>query len=166
MFQTRIDKILKGEFKKEMYPPSQFESINILAPLIKKFGKKDAEQLNKEIIRIERRLKLMCYDFPKIEIDDIEYLRKFTLFLKIINKIIEKSFNSLDFSFSWEEIISSLLHLENDPNLMITSMIRELKRRKSYKVYILNKRDKHLAKSDLYSSENSYRQMKIFEFFI
>ena len=65
-----------------------------------------SEQLKKEIIRIECRLKLMCYDFPKIEIDDIEYLRKFTLFLKIINKIIEKSFNNLDFSFSWEEIIS------------------------------------------------------------
>jgi len=166
MFQTRIDKILKGEFKKEMYPPSQFESNKILAPLIKRFGKKDAEQLKKEITRIERRLKLACYDFPKIEIDDIEYLRKFTLFLKIINKIIEKSFNNLDFSFSWEEIISNLLHIENDPNLMITSMIRELKRRKSYKAYILNKKEKNLAKNDLYSSENNYRQKKIFEFFI
>ena len=165
MFQTRIDKILRGEFKKEMYPPSQFESTNILAPLIKKFGKKDAEQLKKEIIRIERRLKLMCYDFPKIEIDDIEYLRKFTLFLKIINKIIEKSYNTLDFSFSWEEIISNLLHLENDPNLMITSMIRELKRRKSFRARMLNKKENYFSNNDLYSSENNYRQKKIFEFF-
>jgi len=165
MFQTRIDKILIGEFKKEMYPPSQFESSKILAPLIKKFGKKDAEQLKKEIIRIERRLKLMCYDFPKIEIDDIEYLRKFNLILKIINKIIEKSFNTLDFSFSWEEIISSLLHLENDPNLMITSMIRELKRRKSYKAHILNKKENHLVRNNLYLGENNYKQKKIIEFF-
>lgn len=166
MFQTRIDKILRGEFKKEMYPPSQFESVKILAPLIRKFGKKDAEQLKNEIIRIERRLKLMCYDFPKIEIDDMEYLRKFTLFLKIINKIIEKSFNSLDFSFSWEEIISTLLHLENDPNLMITSMIRELKRRKSYRAYILNKRVKYSPENDLQAIENRYRQKRIFEFFL
>ena len=166
MFQTRIDKILRGEFKKEMYPPSQFESTKILAPFIKKFGKKNVEQLKKEIIRIERRLKLMCYDFPKIEIDDIEYLRKFTLFLKIINKLIEKSFNSLDFSFSWEEIISTLLHLENDPNLMITSMIRELKRRKSYKACILNKKLNYSAENDLHSIENRYKQKKIFKFFL
>ncbi|KKK45840.1 MAG: hypothetical protein Lokiarch_06580 [Candidatus Lokiarchaeum sp. GC14_75] len=119
-------------------------------------------QMKNEIIRIERRLKLICYDFPKIEIDDIEYLRKFTLFLKIINKIIEKSFNGLDFSFSWEEIISTLLHLENDPNLMITSMIRELKRRRSYKAYILNKKVNCLPENDLHS----YRQKKIFEFFL
>ena len=166
MFQTRIDKILRGEFKKEMYPPSQFESTNILAPLIRKFGKKDVDQLKKEIIRIERRLKLMCYDFPKIEINDIEYLRKFTLFLKIINKLIEKSFNYLDFSFSWEEIISNLLHIENDPNLMITSMIRELKRRKSYRAHILNKKERVLLKNDFYLGENKYRQKKITEFFI
>ena len=166
MFQTRIDKILRGEFKKEMYPPSHFESTKILAPLIRKFGKKDADQLKKEIVRIERRLKLVCYDFPKIEIDDIEYLRKFTLFLKIINKIIEKSFNNLDFSFSWEEIISNLLHIENDPNLMITSMIRELKRRKSYRAHILNKKERVLLKNDFYLGENKYRQKKITEFFI
>lgn len=107
----------------------------------------------------------MCYDFPKIEIDDIEYLRKFTLFLKIVNKIIEKSFNTLDFSFSWEEIISNLLHLENDPDLMITSMIRELKRRKSYRARMLNKKESSLSNNDLYSSENNYRQKTIFEFF-
>lgn len=164
MFQTRIDKILRGEFKKEMYPPSQFESTKILAPLIRKFGKKDAEQLKQEIIRIERRLKLICYDFPKIEIDDLEYLRKFTLLLKIINKIIEKSFNSLNFSFSWEEIINSLLHMENDPNLMITSMIRELKRRKSYKAYMLNKREDTFFKINLYLDMNNYRQKKISDF--
>lgn len=166
MFQTRIDKILRGEFKKEMYPPSQFDSTKILAPLIRKFGKKDTDQLKKEIIRIERRLKLVCYDFPKIEINDIEYLRKFTLFLKIINKLIEKSFNYLDFSFSWEEIISNLLHIENDPNLMITSMIRELKRRKSYRAHILNKKERVLLKNDFYLGENKYRQKKITEFFI
>ncbi|KKL84037.1 hypothetical protein LCGC14_1968730 [marine sediment metagenome] len=79
-----------------------------------------------------------------------------------INKIIEKSFNGLDFSFSWEEIISTLLHLENDPNLMITSMIRELKRRRSYKAYILNKKVNCLPENDLHS----YRQKKIFEFFL
>ena len=165
MFQTRIDIILRGDFKKEMYPPSHFESTEILAPLIKKFGKKDAEQLKKEIIRIERRLKLMCYDFPKIEYNDIEYLRKFVLFLKIINKLIEKSFNILDFSFSWEEIISNLLHIENDPNLMIKSMIRELKRRNSYKAHLLNKEKKFLLINALYSSENNHRQKKINEFF-
>jgi len=165
MFQTRIDKILKGEFKKEMYPPSQFESSELMAPLIKKFGKKDVDQLKTEIFRIERRIKLLCYDFPKIKNDNIDYLRKFVLFLKIINKIIEKSFNTLDFSFSWEEIISSLLHLENDPNLMITSMIRELKRRKSYSARMLNKKENYLSNNDLYSSENNYRQKKIFEFF-
>ncbi|MFX1298196.1 MAG: hypothetical protein ACFFD2_25500, partial [Promethearchaeota archaeon] len=93
----------------------------------------------------------------------IEYLRKFTLFLKIINRIIEKSFNHLDFSFSWQEIIINLLHIENDPNLMIKSMIRELKRRKSYNAYIMNK--KYLMRKNLNLNENNYRQKKIFEFF-
>jgi len=90
-----------------------------------------------ELIKAERRLKLICYDFPKIENNDINYLRKFTLLLKILNKIIEKSFNSLDFNFSWEDILLNLLHFDNSPDLMINSMLRELKRRKSYKTQLI-----------------------------
>lgn len=163
-YQTRIDKILEGRIINEMYPPSQFESLQILEPLIKKFGRKDADELRNEIIQIERSLKLMCYDFPKMENRNIDYLRKFVLLLKILNKIIEKSFYLLDFSFSWEDIISNLLHLENDPNLMIQSMIRELKRRTSYKARLLNRNDKSLSKNSVYSSTNKIRQKLILEF--
>ena len=39
--ESKIDGcyVLTTDLKKEMYPPSQFESTEILAPLIKKFGK-------------------------------------------------------------------------------------------------------------------------------
>ena len=49
-------------------------------------------------------------------------------------------------------------------NLMIKSMIRELKRRNSFKAHILNKEKNYLSKNALYSSENNHRQTKIFEF--
>ena len=109
MFQTRIDKIAEGKFNKEMYPPSQFESLEIMTPFIKKFGKKDTEDLKNEILKIERQLKLICYDFPKIDGENLDFLRKFVLLLKILNRIIERSLNSKTFAFSWEDIISSLL---------------------------------------------------------
>ncbi len=115
------------------------------------FGLKDAEQLRKELINVERSLKLMSYDFPKIDDGDVNFLRKFVLLFKVINRIIEKSFRSSDFTFSWEEILSTLLHLDNDPNLMIKSMIRELKRRNSYNASLLNKREnkmEHLINLD------------------
>lgn len=161
MFQTRIDKIAEGKFNKEMYPPSQFESPEIMAPFIKKFGKKDTEDLKNEILKIERQLKLICYDFPKIDGENLDFLRKFVLLLKILNRIIERSLNSKTFAFSWEDIISSLLFLENDPNLMINSMIREIKRRNSYKSMILARKE---SKNNDSFYQNQYRQKRITEF--
>ena len=161
MIQTRIDKKAEVKFNKEVYPSSQFESSEIMAPFIKKFGKKNTEDLKNELLKIERQLKLICYDFPKIDVDNLDFLRTFVLLLKILNRIIEKSLNSKNFAFSWEDIISNLLFLENDPNLMINSMIREIKRRNSYKAMILT-RNESKNNDSLY--QNKYRQMRITDF--
>lgn len=165
MFQTQIDKIFEGNSKKGMYPPSPFESYEIMAPLIKKFGKKEADELRNEIIKVERRLKLVCYDFPKVDGKDLNFLRKFVLLLKILNRIIEISFSSKDFAFSWEDIISNLLYLENDPNFMINSMIRELKRRNSYKAKMLNRKDSKYRAVDNFHSIK-FKQKKISEYIL
>ena len=161
MIQTRIDKKVEGHFNKEAYPPSQFESSEIMSPFIKKFGKKDTKDLKNELHKIERQLKLICYDFPKIDGDNLDFLRKFVLLLKILNRIIERSLNSKTFAFSWEDIISNLLFLENDPNLMINSMIRETKRRNSYKAMILARME---SKNNYCFYQNQYRQTKLTEF--
>ncbi len=163
MFQTRIDKIAEGKLNQEAYPPSQFESSEIMAPFIKKFGKKDTDDLKNEILKIERQLKLICYDFPQVDGENLDFLRKFVLLLKILNRIIERSLNSKSFLFSWEDIISNLLFLENDPNLMINSMIRELKRRNSFKAMILAR--KELKNNDSLEL-NQYRQKRITEFIL
>ena len=52
-----------------------------------------------------------------MKFNNIEYLRRLVLLLKIINKIIEKALKSESFKFSWKEILKNLLHLENDPDL-------------------------------------------------
>jgi len=161
MFQTRIDKILEGKLNKEMYPSSQFESSEVMAPFIKRFGKKDTNDLKNEILKIERQLRLICYDILKIDGGNLDFLRKMVLLLKILNRIIERSLNSKGFSFSWEDIISNLLFLENDPDLMITSMIREIKRRNSYKAMIIAR---NKLKNNHTHYQNQFRQKKITEF--
>jgi hypothetical protein len=164
MFQTRIDKNIQGKFKSEIYPPSDFEIYNIMEPLIKRFGQKDVNELKIELIKVERRLKLICYDFPKVRNNNINYLRKFTLLLKILNRIIEKSFKSPDFNFSWEEILINLLHLENSPELMINSMLRELKRRKSYKTRLINRNEMRIIKDKYFYNSYKFKQKKVLEF--
>ncbi len=138
MFQTRI---FKGKFKNNTSYPNKFETHDFITPLIQKFRNKDINELKKEVEKLEHRLKLVCHDISKIQDGDIDHLRKLVLLLQILNKIFESSLDAVDFTFSWQEIISNLLHLENDPNLMIRSMIRELKRRNSYKARISIRND-------------------------
>ena len=140
MFQTRIDKIIDGKFNEESYPPSDFENKGFILPLIKKFEEKDVNELQKELLKIERSLKLICYDFRDIKNKDLDFLRKFVLLLQIINKILEKALNTDNLNFSWQDIISNLLHIDNNPELMIKSMLRELKRKNSFNVSILAKK--------------------------
>ena len=83
------------------------------------------------------------------------------LLLKILNRIFERSLNSKTFAFSWEDIISNLLYLENDPNLMINSMIREIKRRNSYKSMMLVRKE---SKNNDSFYKDHYRQKRITEF--
>jgi len=65
-----------------------------------------------------------------------------------------------NFDFSWKEIISNLLHLENDPNLMIKSMLREIKRRSSFKARV------NIRKHDniFYYKINNQKQMSIIHY--
>ncbi|MFX1570414.1 MAG: hypothetical protein ACFFCV_18790 [Promethearchaeota archaeon] len=151
----------EGKINKEAYPRSRFESPEIMAPFIKKFGKKDTDDLKNEILKIERQLRLICYDFPRFNEENLDFLRKFVLLLKLLNRIIERSLNSKTFTFSWEDIISNLLFLENDPNLMINSMIREIKRRNSYNAMMLARKK---SKKNYNMYKNQFQQKRITEF--
>ena len=123
------------------------ESVDqIMKPLVNKFGEKEKLELNTEINMIKRHLRLLCSEFPNLEEQDVEIIRKMLLTLKIITNILEGTLNIPNFSFSWEEIIENLLYLEKDPNFMIKSMIREMKRRDSFQIYLLSKTDKDINK--------------------
>lgn len=129
MSQIRIDTFLHKNFNLR----NLVESKDITKEIIAKFRKKKIEELKKEILGIERGMKLIFYDFPNLDDKDIEFHRKYLLLLKIVNKVLEKSFDTQNFTFSWVDILTTLLHLQIQPDLMIKSMIRELKRRNSYK---------------------------------
>ncbi|MHA1278798.1 MAG: hypothetical protein ACTSQI_13845 [Candidatus Helarchaeota archaeon] len=138
---------------------TQFKD-GLIEPLIKKYGRKEIVELEKEIIQLKRRLNLLCQEFPKIKEEDLENLRKFVLLLKILTRLLENSLSFPQLTFSWEEIIETLLYLENDPNFMIKSMIREVKRKDSYKTYLAFKDDRFFKQLKLNLTKNPERKQK------
>ncbi|MHA1230959.1 MAG: hypothetical protein ACTSPQ_09965, partial [Candidatus Helarchaeota archaeon] len=103
-----MEKIIDNKYNTDRFTSHKFKENNILAPIIKKFQKKDINELKEDIIRIRERFKLLCFDFLDIKENDIEYLRNLVLILQILNGILERSLNLENFDFSWKEIISNL----------------------------------------------------------
>ena len=66
-------------------------SINqLMEPIIKKFGEKEKSELINEINKIKNHLRLLCLEFPDLEQQNIEEIRKFLLVLKINSRILEQ----------------------------------------------------------------------------
>lgn len=136
MLQTRVDKIEEGKFKINPSLNPKFEDYNFNKVFTKRFRNKDKKELIQDINKLKNRLKLFCIDLSKFEKNHIDYLRKLLLLLLIFNRALESSLTSENFDFSWQEILVNSLHLENDPNFMIKAMIKEIKRRNSFKATI------------------------------
>jgi len=112
---------------------------NFLNYLIEKFKTID---ISREFDKIKQRITNLAVDFPKRIEKDTEYKRKFILANKLLISVLEQMIQLPDLTFSWEDFILNLLYLEKDPNLIIKSQLREIKRRNSYNTYLLIKKDK------------------------
>jgi len=143
---------------------NNIEISKFMQPFITPFIKKNSDELKSELIKIRHQFKLLCYDFPKLKNNDLNYLRKLILLLKIINRILEKAFHSTNFNFSWEDILINLLHLDNSPDLMISSMLRELKRKRSYNFQLLYKKENKDIYENYFSNFNGMKQKKILDY--
>lgn len=117
------------------------KSQNLMEPFIAKYAKKTKKDLINQAQRYYRRLQIILFQFPRLSLEEIEDIRKFVIILQILSRILKKTFTMPKFSFSWEDAIENLLHLEKDPNFMIKAILRERKRRVSYKNHLLWERD-------------------------
>ncbi|MEJ2250577.1 MAG: hypothetical protein P8Y70_16185, partial [Candidatus Lokiarchaeota archaeon] len=142
-------------------PEENNNSSCVMDIFIHKFKNKNIEELKLNLEDFTRNLRINCNEIRNIDLNDKDYLRKLVLLLKIINKILYDAKNN-NLQFSWEEVILNLLHFESNPNLMINSMLREIKRKNSYKTRMLIKKRNYY--NNLVSQNSNQRQKKILDY--
>lgn len=152
MFQTRMDYFLsenKSTFKKT--------SINLkssfIDPWIKIYAERNIYQLKEELMGLERKFKRI--DFSFLSLKDKEYLRALIITLNVINEILEKTLKLKEFNFAWQDILQYITSESKNPSFMLSSMIREIKRRISFRLNFF------LKKKVPTSNENMFRQSYI-----
>lgn len=152
MFQTRMDYFLsenRSNFKKT---PINLKS-SFIDPWIKIYAERNIYQLKEELMGLERKFKRI--DLSSLSLKDKEYLRALIITLNVINEILEKTLKLKEFNFAWQDILQYITSESKNPSFMLSSMIREIKRRISFRLNFF------LKKKVPTSNENMFRQSYI-----
>lgn len=140
MFQTRIDLFLSKK-------PIDYKN-SFIDPWIRIYAEKNLFELNKELLSIERKFKKI--DFGSLTIKDNEYLRNLIITLSILNEILITTLKTKEFKPPWHEILQYIPSESKNPSFMFSSMIREIKRKLSFKLTLNIKKKYPIIKNEIF----------------